>query len=220
MKRRETKNKLQNEKRNFLWSLRWLNLVIKRCTDIIGSTLGMIILLPLFLIVASLIKLTSKGPIFFRQDRLGYRGKVFQIIKFRTMVVGAEQMGDGLKVKNDNDARITAIGRFIRRTSIDELPQLINVLKGDMSLVGPRPPATYHPYQGYEAYPKVAKRRFAMRPGMTGLAQVRVRNSVTWEERIKYDVEYVKRFNVLLDVKILFETIAVVLKSKNIYTYK
>ncbi|MDE7327292.1 MAG: sugar transferase [Lachnospiraceae bacterium] len=193
------------------------NLEIKRCIDIIGSGVGLVILSPLFLLTAFLIKTTSKGPVFFRQERLGYHGKIFRIMKFRTMVVGAEQLGDGLKVKDEHDARITYIGRFIRKTSLDELPQLVNVLKGDMSLVGPRPPATYYPYPGYGAYPKTAKCRFAMRPGMTGLAQVKVRNSATWEERIRYDVEYVRKFNVLLDIQILFATVAVVLGSKDIY---
>ena len=138
--------------------MRELNLFIKRIIDILGSLIGMIILLPLFIIIAILIKLTSEGPVFFRQERLGKDGKVFKILKFRTMVVNAEKIGDGLKVKSENDSRITKIGRFLRATSLDELPQLWNVFIGQMSLVGPRPPATYFPYDGYENYPDWTKK--------------------------------------------------------------
>ena len=197
--------------------MRKLNLRIKRCIDILGSFLGLFILSPLLIIIAVLIKITAPGPKFFRQERLGYKGNVFKIIKFRTMVVNAEHMGSGLKVKDDSDERITKIGHFLRKTSFDELPQLINVLKGDMSLVRPRPPVTYHPYKGYEGYQEKAKKRFDMRPGMTGLAQARVRNSATWDERIVYDVEYVEKFNILFDISILFQTVFTVLNSKNIY---
>lgn len=197
--------------------MRELNLFIKRIIDILGSLIGMIILLPLFIIIAILIKLTSEGPVFFRQERLGKDGKVFKILKFRTMVVNAEKIGDGLKVKSENDSRITKIGRFLRATSLDELPQLWNVFIGQMSLVGPRPPATYFPYDGYENYPDWTKKRFLMRPGMTGLAQVTVRNSVSWDERIIIDNKYIDSFNIWLDIKILFFTIFKVIKTENIY---
>lgn len=197
--------------------MRELNLFIKRIIDILGSLIGMIILLPLFIIIAILIKLTSEGPVFFRQERLGKDGKVFKILKFRTMVVNAEKIGDGLKVKSENDSRITKIGRFLRATSLDELPQLWNVFIGQMSLVGPRPPATYFPYDGYENYPDWTKKRFLMRPGMTGLAQVTVRNSVSWDERIIIDNKYIDSFNIWLDIKILFFTIFKVIKAENIY---
>ncbi len=197
--------------------MRELNLFIKRIIDILGSLIGMIILLPLFVIIAILIKLTSEGPVFFRQERLGKDGKVFKILKFRTMVVNAEKIGDGLKVKSENDSRITKIGRFLRATSLDELPQLWNVFIGQMSLVGPRPPATYFPYDGYENYPDWTKKRFLMRPGMTGLAQVTVRNSVSWDERIIIDNKYIDSFNIWLDIKILFFTIFKVIKTENIY---
>ncbi len=197
--------------------MRKLNLGIKRCIDIIGSILGLIILSPLLIVVSVLIKITAPGPIFFRQERLGYKVNVFKIIKFRTMVVNAEYMGSGLKVKDDSDDRITKIGHILRKTSFDEFPQLFNVLKGDMSLVGPRPPVTYHPYKGYEGYQERAKKRFDMRPGMTGLAQAKVRNSATWDERIVYDVEYVEKFNVFFDISILIQTVFTVLNSKNIY---
>ena len=161
--------------------------------------------------------MTSEGPVFFKQKRLGKDGKVFDIIKFRTMIVNAEKIGDGLTVKSEDDSRITKVGKLLRKTSLDELPQLINVLKGDMSLVGPRPPATYFPYDGYENYPEWAKRRFDMRPGMTGLAQITVRNSVVWDKRIVIDNIYIDEFNILLDTKILLLTVARIIKPQSIY---
>ncbi|MFR3756510.1 sugar transferase [Hungatella sp.] len=123
------------------------------------------------------------------------------------MVDKAEYFGDGLIIKDGNDCRITKVGKILRRMSLDELPQLFNVLKGDMSFIGPRPPVVYHPYDGYVNYSDFAKKRFEMRPGITGLAQVRMRNSATWDERIKVDVEYIDNFSLLLDIKILFLTI-------------
>lgn len=116
--------------------VRKLNLAIKRAIDILGSGIGLIVISPLLLVIAIIIKITAPGPVFFMQERLGYKGKVFKIIKFRTMVVNAEHMGTGLKVKDDTDNRITPIGHFLRKTSIDELPQLINVLKGDSGIIG------------------------------------------------------------------------------------
>lgn len=197
--------------------MRRLNLLLKRITDIFGSLIGLIIASPILVIIAIAIKLTSKGPVFFRQERLGKDGKVFKILKFRTMVVNAEKIGDGLAVKSENDSRITRVGKFLRATSLDELPQLWNVLVGQMSLVGPRPPATYFPYDGYENYPDWAKKRFSMRPGITGLAQVVVRNSVSWNERIILDNKYIDTFSVWLDIKILFATIFKVVKAENVY---
>ena len=197
--------------------MRRLNLLLKRITDIFGSLIGLIIASPILVIIAIAIKLTSKGPVFFRQERLGKDGKVFKILKFRTMVVNAEKIGDGLAVKSENDSRITRVGKFLRATSLDELPQLLNVLVGQMSLVGPRPPATYFPYDGYENYPDWAKKRFSMRPGITGLAQVVVRNSVSWNERIILDNKYIDTFSVWLDIKILFATIFKVVKAENVY---
>jgi len=197
--------------------VRKVNLLIKRFVDILGSFIGIIILSPLFILVAICIKVTSEGPVFFKQKRLGKDGKVFDIIKFRTMIVNAEKIGDGLTVKSEDDSRITKVGKLLRKTSLDELPQLINVLKGDMSLVGPRPPATYSPYDGYENYPEWAKRRFDMRPGMTGLAQITVRNSVVWDKRIVIDNIYIDEFNILLDTKILLLTVARIIKPQSIY---
>ena len=200
--------------------MRKLNLFIKRLIDFFGSLIGSIIISPILIIFALLIKLTSKGPVFFKQERLGKDGKTFKILKFRTMVVNAEKIGDGLSVKSENDNRITRIGRLLRATSLDELPQLFNVILGQMSLVGPRPPVTYFPYDGYNNYPEWAKKRFTMRPGVTGLTQVTVRNSVSWDERIKVDNEYIDSFNVWFDIKLLFRTVARIFKSENIYMDK
>ncbi|RGS81321.1 sugar transferase [Coprococcus sp. AF21-14LB] len=197
-----------------------VNLFLKRVFDITASLIGVIILLPVFLIIAVLIKMSSKGPILFKQKRLGKAGKEFWIYKFRTMVVNAEYIGEGLRVSTEDDPRITKIGRFLRATSLDELPQLFNTLNGTMSLVGPRPPVTYHPYKGYTNYPEWAKERFEMRPGITGLAQVTVRNSVSWDERIKVDNQYIENFNIGMDIRILFKTVLKVLKREDIYGKK
>lgn len=197
--------------------MRKINLLIKRFLDILLSLCGILFLLPIFIVIAIGIKVSSKGPILFRQQRLGKKGKVFEIFKFRTMVVNAENIGEGLRVSTENDPRITKVGRFLRATSLDELPQLFNVLLGTMSLVGPRPPVTYHPYKGYDNYPEWAKKRFEMYPGITGLSQVTVRNSVPWDDRIKVDNEYIEKFNILFDIKILFMTVIRVIKKENIY---
>jgi lipopolysaccharide/colanic/teichoic acid biosynthesis glycosyltransferase len=197
--------------------MRQAQLCVKRTLDIVLSLCGLLVLSPLFAIVAVLVKLDSPGPVFFLQDRLGRNGKPFRIVKFRTMVKNAENLGEGLRVSTADDPRITRVGRILRQTSLDELPQLINVLKGDMSLVGPRPPATYHPYNGYAAYPEWAKKRFEMRPGITGLAQVMARNSVSWDERIRLDVDYVEGFSLWKDVKMLWDTVRIVVLRESIY---
>lgn len=130
------------------------------------------------------------------------------------MVMNAEKIGSGVFINEKNDDRITKVGRFLRSTSLDELPQLFNVLVGDMSLVGPRPPVVYHPYDGYGNYPSWAKKRFDMRPGMTGLVQITSRSESSWDERITVDNEYIDNFSVLLDLKILFGTIMTVIKGE------
>ena len=192
------------------------NLVVKRIFDFLLALGGIIVISPILLVVAVLIKCSSKGPVLFKQERLGYHGKVFKILKFRTMVVNAEHIGAGVMINEKNDPRITKIGRFLRSTSLDELPQVINVLKGDMALVGPRPPVTYHPYNGYENYPEWAKKRFEMRPGMTGLVQTTIRSDASWDERIKIDCEYIDKFNILFDIKILIDTVKTVIKGEAI----
>lgn len=187
--------------------------IVKRIFDFISSLIGLIILLPLFLIVAILIKLDSPGPVFFKQTRGGKNNKYFEIYKFRTMCNNAEKMGLGFKT-NSNDSRITKVGSFLRKTSIDELPQLINIIKGEMSIVGPRPalPVQTDNYSNYE------KKRLDVRPGVTGYAQVNGRNSLSWAQKIELDRFYVENFSIMLDMKILFKTIGVVLKPNEIYT--
>lgn len=191
--------------------------IIKRLFDILASLIGVILLSPLFVLTAIAIKMDSKGPVFFLQKRIGKTGQIFKIIKFRTMVVDAEVIGDGVKIKSSKDCRITKVGNLLRMTSLDELPQLFNVLVGEMSLVGPRPPVTYHPYDGFSNYPDWAKKRFTMAPGITGLAQVRVRNAVGWDERIVIDTEYIDKFSLKLDMKILILTFKNSISKKNIY---
>ncbi|WP_270942180.1 sugar transferase [Romboutsia lituseburensis] len=190
-------------------------LIIKKIFDIISSAIGIVILSPLFLIVSILIKLDSPGKVLFIQDRLGKDGKVFKIYKFRTMCDNAINIGNGL-FTDETDSRITKIGSFLRKTSIDELPQLFNILKGDMSLVGPRPPVPNFPYK-YDEYSDVQKIRFEMLPGITGWAQVVGRNSIDWDERIALDIDYVKNYSFLWDIKIIILTLAKVVKREDIY---
>jgi len=191
---------------------------IKSIIDFILALIGLIVISPLLLIIAILIKIDSKGPVFFLQERLGKDGKIFKIYKFRTMIDGAINMGSGLRT-DEGDPRITKVGNILRKTSLDELPQLINVLKGEMSLIGPRPPVPYHPRK-YEEYSNEQKKRFTVKPGITGYAQVVLRNSGTWDERIVYDVEYVEKMSLKFDIYIFLKTIYSVIKKENIYLSK
>ena len=181
----------------------------KRIIDVVISILAIILLSWLYLIIALLIKCTSKGPVLFKQDRIGKDGKVFKMLKFRSMRVGAEKSG---VYSDKKDPRVTTIGRFIRATSIDELPQLFNLLKGDMSLIGPRPPLTYHPWK-WEKYSDFQKRMFEVRPGMTGWAQVNGRKDVEWNRRIELNVWYVDHLSFGLDFKIFWLTIFKILTN-------
>ena len=184
-------------------------MLIKRIFDFMASLIGIIILLPFFAMIAILIKLDSKGPVLFIQTRAGKDGKPFRVYKFRTMVKNAEEKGPGYFVEK-NDSRITRVGSFLRKYSLDELPQLINVLKGEMSLVGPRPTLMYQ----VEEYDDYQWRRLEVKPGITGWAQVNGRNELTWPEKIKHDVWYVDNRSFWLDLKIIFMTFRVVFTDK------
>lgn len=194
--------------------------VIKRAMDIAGGIVGVLIMCVLFVIFAPIIYIQSPGPIFFKQTRVGKNGRQFKIYKFRSMYMDAEERKkelmdqnkmNGLMFKMDNDPRITPIGRFIRKTSIDEFPQFINILKGDMSLVGTRPPTL----DEVEKYDLHHKSRLAIKPGLTGMWQVSGRSDITdFEEVVRLDNEYIKNFSLSLDVKLLFKTILVVFNKK------
>ncbi|TDL32844.1 sugar transferase [Jeotgalibacillus sp. S-D1] len=184
---------------------------VKRLLDVVLSLIGLIILFPVLLIVAIAIKVESKGPVIFQQERLGLNGEVFKIFKFRSMCVGAEKSG---VYETKGDARVTKVGKFIRKTSIDEFPQFVNIIKGDMSIIGPRPTLTYHPWPLKE-YTELQKIRFKVKPGVTGWAQVNGRKEVHWDKRIEYDVEYVKNLSFQYDIKIFFKTVLKVLAMKD-----
>ena len=187
--------------------------IFKRTIDFIIAGIALIVLSPFLLITAILIKLDSKGPVIFKQERLGKNGVPFKIWKFRSMCVGAEKQGTGV-YSYKGDARITKVGKIIRATSIDELPQLVNILKGDMALIGPRPALTYHPWP-YEQYTEHQKHMFDVLPGVTGWAQVNGRKEVPWPERIELNVWYAKNMSLWLDLKIFFMTIFKVATNAN-----
>lgn len=195
--------------------------VTKRLIDIVGSLFGIILLSPLFLIVAILIKLEDpKGKVFFAQERNGRYPKTFKMYKFRSMVHNAEDLLKDLMDRNEqtgpvfkinDDPRITKVGKFIRKTSIDELPQLFNVLKGDMSLVGPRPPIP-HEVDQYNSY---QMQRLAVKPGLTCIWQVSGRNNIGFDEWVEMDIEYIKTRNLWLDIKLIFKTVGVLFGDDN-----
>lgn len=185
---------------------------IKRGLDIIFSAAMLLFLWPLFIIIAIVIKLDSKGPAIFIQERLTLNGRVFKMLKFRTMIVNAEQQGTGAYSFN-SDPRITKIGNILRKLSLDELLQLINILKGDMSFVGPRPVLTYHPCK-YNEYTDEEKQVFTVRPGITGWAQVNGRNTVDWIQRFNLNEWYVKNVSFFLDMKIVLKTFKQVFSAK------
>jgi exopolysaccharide biosynthesis polyprenyl glycosylphosphotransferase len=196
---------------------------MKRLTDIIGSLIGLILLLPIFMIVVIFIKLEDpKGPIFFKQVRIGKDETEFYMYKFRSMVTDAEdKLKDilalnevsGAMFKMKEDPRITKIGKFIRKTSIDELPQLWNVLKGEMSLVGPRPPLT----REVEQYTLFDKQRLLVTPGCTGLWQVSGRNSLSFEEMVELDIQYINNRSIYRDIKIILKTVKCMINSDGAY---
>ncbi len=187
--------------------------MLKRLFDITASIVGLIILSPIMLITWVLIIAESRGGAIFTQQRRGRGGKEFKMYKFRSMVSGAESQGTGV-YSFKGDARVTKVGRIIRATSIDELPQFINIIKGDMSLVGPRPVLTYHPYK-WGDYPEKGLKRFEVRPGVTGWAQINGRKTVEWDKRFEYDAEYVERQSFGFDLKIIFLTVWRVIANKD-----
>ena len=198
-----------------------LNLLIKRLFDIISSSVLALVLTPLWLVVSIAIKVDSKGPVFFKQGRRTKNGRIFNMLKFRSMVMNAEHMGAGL-FNYENDPRVTKVGRGLRNTSIDELPQLFNIIKGDMSVVGPRPCVTYE-LGDFETLNKRYKKRFEVKAGLTGLAQVKGRNDISWDEKVGYDNQYVERFRkigILADIAILVESVIKVFRKEDIYENK
>jgi len=187
--------------------------MVKRILDLLLGIIGLILTSPLWLYVIIRIKSEDLGPVFFIQERVGKDGKLFRMYKFRSMVTGAEQKGAGVIVSAE-DKRITKIGRFIRKTSIDELPQLINVLKGEMSIVGPRPTLEYQ----VKRYNERQRRRLSVKPGITGWAQINGRNTMTWPEKIELDLWYIDHWSIGLDFKIIGKSIWSVLKREGIYS--
>lgn len=187
-------------------------LTVKRLFDVLISLLVLVLFLPVWLLTALLIKISSPGPVFFLQERPGKDRKIFKVYKFRSMRLGSEKMVKGVEVMRDDD-RVTTIGRFIRRTKIDEIPQCLNVLKGEMSLIGPRPERV----ASLEDYDEEISKRLNVRPGMTGLAQVSGNIYITLAERYRLDVYYVEHFSLWLDIRILFRTVGVVLLGEARY---
>lgn len=185
-------------------------LIIKRIVDFIVSLIILVCLSPFFLLIAIIIKVTSKGPVIFKQKRPGLNQQIFEVYKFRTMKPGSETMIAGKEVLSDDD-RVTTIGKYLRRFKIDELPQILNVLKGEMSLVGPRPQRIDY----LDQYTKEELKRFNMLPGLTGLAQVSGNIYLTVEERTQKDLEYVKNYSLALDASIIFKTVGVVLLGED-----
>ena len=195
-------------------------LIAKRITDIVCSLVGLIILSPILLCTAIAIKIDSKGPILFKQDRVGKDEQIFSMYKFRSMVVNAEELKKSLEKENEmsgpmfkikKDPRVTRVGRFIRKTSIDELPQLINVLKGNMSLVGPRPSLP----KEVEAFEPWMKERLTVLPGLTCIWQVSGRNNIPFKEWMELDIKYVRERSYFLDLKLIFKTIFVLFGDDN-----
>ena len=189
---------------------------IKRIIDIVFALFGIILTIPIFIILAPIIHFTDGGPVFYNAQRIGRNGKLFKMYKFRSMYVNAPDIrnSDGSTYNGDDDPRVTKIGRFMRRTSLDELPQFINVFLGDMSVIGPRP----DPPSDMDIYTEEQKIKLIVRPGITGYNQAYFRNSIPQDEKFANDVYYAKNITFLFDVKIFFKTIISVLKSENVYS--
>jgi lipopolysaccharide/colanic/teichoic acid biosynthesis glycosyltransferase len=183
----------------------------KRLFDVTLSAAALVLLAPVLGLIALAIKLTSRGPVFYVQERIGRDAAPFPFIKFRTMVTGAETQGAGILCVR-NDPRVTSVGRLLRRFSLDEIPQLVNVLRGEMSVIGPRPGLAYQ----VQAYTPFQRRRLTVLPGITGWAQVNGRNAIAWDQRIIRDVEYVERLSFAMDLRILRRTVRAVLGSDSL----
>lgn len=188
--------------------------LLKQFFDWILAFIAFFLLIPLFGIISVAIIIDSPGPVFFLQNRLGKKGKVFKIVKFRSMHTNIPVTGNNKLF--ESDSRITSVGRFIRKTSIDELPQIINILKGEMSFIGPRPPLTTFPRK-YEEYTEFEKQRFNVKPGISGLAAIRCREIHDWDINIPIDVEYVNTLSFKNDAKLFLLSLAAFLKTDNIY---
>ena len=194
--------------------------ICKRVMDILGAGCGLVLLSPVIIIVAILVKFSSKGPVFFSQKRVGKNGKAFEMYKFRSMVVNAEELKEKLAAQNEmsgpmfkmkDDPRVTKVGKFIRKTSLDEHPQLWNVIKGDMRLVGPRPslPKEVAQFEGW------MYKRLSVKPGLTCYWQVSGRNNIDFEDWMKLDCRYVDERNLWIDIKLIFKTVGVLFGDKN-----
>jgi exopolysaccharide biosynthesis polyprenyl glycosylphosphotransferase len=197
---------------------------VKRTFDVLAAGFGIALISPLLLVIAVIVRLSSAGPVLFRQERIGLNGERFEMLKFRSMVIDAEQRlleleqqqrdkGNAVLFKMQNDPRITPVGRFLRRYSLDELPQLFNVFNGSMSLVGPRPPLA----REVEQYEKHVHRRFLVKPGITGLWQVSGRSNLSWDDTVRLDLYYVENWSLTNDLIILFKTARAVLAKEGAY---
>lgn len=188
----------------------------KRILDLVLSVIGLPVLLLILIVIGPIIYFQDKGSIFYNAPRLGKDGKIFIMYKFRTMKVNAPDLRneDGSTFNSEDDPRLTKIGKFIRKTSLDETPQLLNVIKGDMSIIGPRPTISTSDFNEIKG---IRRKRYEVKPGITGYTQAYFRNSISQEEKFKYDAEYVEKISFILDIKILIATVMTVLLRKNIY---
>ena len=191
--------------------------ITKRTLDLIIAVVGLMVIMPIWLVTALLIRIESQGKIFFRQERVGRNQEIFKMYKFRTMIEGAQNLGSGL-FSYENDPRITRVGQKLRRSSLDETPQLLNIIKGNMSIVGPRPPVIGELEIEHDL-PESYENRFTVLPGITGLAQISGRNALNWKDKIEFDLVYIEKFKnlgIVLDLTIILKTIFIVIARKNI----
>ena len=191
--------------------------ITKRTLDLIIAVIGLIVIMPIWLVTALLIRIESQGKIFFSQERVGRNQETFKMYKFRTMIEGAQNLGSGL-FSYENDPRITRVGQKLRQSSLDETPQLINIIKGNMSIVGPRPPVIGE-LEIEQDLPESYENRFTVLPGITGLAQISGRNALNWKDKIEFDLVYIEKFKnlgIVLDLTIILKTIFIVIARRNV----